>query len=402
MGSNGIVEKAKEHFGSLVEEQLERIKMMKAQKEWTDYKSLKPIIIGVCWGDGIGEVISKHAERVLKHMLKGEFAKGLVEFKDIEGLTIENRAACGKAIPDDVLSEIKKCHVILKGPTTTPQAGDEWPNIESANVAMRRELDLFANVRPVKIPSEEIDWIFFRENTEGAYVLGSRGIDVNEDLSIDFKVITEQGAERIIRMAFEYAKNNGIKRVTAVTKANVVKTTDGRFSRIAKEIAEEYKSAGIEQDEWYIDIMTAKLLDPARRKDFKVMVLPNLYGDIITDEAAQIQGGVGTAGSANIGKKWAMFEAIHGSAPRMVKEGRDIYADPSSMIRASAMLLRHIGFTERANELDMALEICCQFEKRIAITGRDNGATGEELTSYLLGWVENPDLKKKWTEYTAS
>ena len=277
--------------------------------------------------------------------------------------------------------------------------GDEWPNIESANVAMRRELDLFANVRPVKVPKDGIDWVFFRENTEGAYILGSKGTDVNEDLSIDFKVITEQGAERIIRMAFEYAKKNGIKKVTAVTKANVVKTTDGRFSRIAKRVAEEYKEFGIIQDEWYIDIMTAKILDPARRSDFKVMVLPNLYGDILTDEAAQLQGGVGTAGSANIGKRWAMFEAIHGSAPRMVKEGRDIYADPCSMIRASAMLLRHIGFAERAEKLEMALEICGQFEKKLSITGRDTGATGEEFTSYLLDWIESPELETKWKSY---
>ena len=402
MNINESIEKAKQHFAQLMEEQLDHIEAMKSEKDWIDYKSLKPIIIGVCWGDGIGKIISKHAERVLGHMLKDEVKEGSVEFKDIEGLTIENRAKCGKAIPPDVLEEIKKCHVILKGPTTTPQAGDEWPNIESANVAMRCELDLFANVRPVKIPSEGIDWCFFRENTEGAYVLGSRGIDVTEDLSIDFKVITEQGAERIIRMAFEYAKNNNKERVTAVTKANVVKTTDGRFSRIAKKVAEEYKSYGIEQDEWYIDIMTAKLLDPARRKDFQVIVLPNLYGDILTDEAAQLQGGVGTAGSANIGKRWAMFEAIHGSAPRMVDEGRDIYADPSSMIRASAMLIRHIGFPERANQLDMALEVCGQFEKKLVITGRDTGATGEEFTSYLLNWVESSDLKKKWKEYTGT
>jgi isocitrate dehydrogenase (NAD+) len=399
MNRKDTLERAKDHFGKLLEEQLDRVERMKDDAEWTDYKKLKPIVIGVCWGDGIGKIISKHSERVLKHMLKKEFADGLVEFKDIAGLTIENRAECRKAIPDDVLAEIKKCHVILKGPTTTPQAGDNWPNIESANVAMRRELDLFANVRPVKIPQEGIDWNFFRENTEGSYVLGSRGIDVTDDLSMDFKVITEQGAERIIRMAFEFAKDNGYTRVTAVTKANVVKTTDGRFSRVAKRIAEEYKEFGIKQDEWYIDIMTAKLLDEARRKDFQVIVLPNLYGDILTDEAAQLQGGVGTAGSANIGKKWAMFEAIHGSAPRMVDEGRDIYADPSSMIRASAMLLRHIGFPERASHLEMALEVCCQFEKKMSITGRDNGATGEEFTSYLLGWVDNPKLENKWKSY---
>ena len=400
MANKAFIEKAKDHFGVLLQEQLDRVEIMKKDASWINYTDLDKIIVGVCWGDGIGEVISKHAERVLKYMLQEEVDKGRVEFKDISGLTIENRVKHNKAIPDDVIEELKACHVILKGPTTTPQAGDEWPNIESANVAMRKVLDLFANVRPVKIPKEDIDWTFFRENTEGAYVLGSRGIDVTDDLSVDFKVITEQGAERIIRMAFEYAKNNGKKRVTVVTKANVVKTTDGRFSRVGKEIAEEYKEYGIDQDEWYIDIMTAKLLDPARRNEFEVIVMPNLYGDILTDEAAQLQGGVGTAGSANIGKKWAMFEAIHGSAPRMVKEGRDIYADPSSMIRASAMLIRHIGFSERAEKLDMALEICGQFEKKYSITGRDNGSTGEEFTSYLLDTINDPDLKKKWESYT--
>ncbi|MBU1894693.1 MAG: isocitrate/isopropylmalate dehydrogenase family protein, partial [Candidatus Omnitrophica bacterium] len=127
-----------------------------------------------------------------------------------------------------------------------------------------------------------------------------------------------------------------------------------------------------------------------------------LYGDILTDEAAQLQGGVGTAGSANIGKKWAMFEAIHGSAPRMVDEGRDIYADPSSMIRAAAMLVRHIGFPERADRLDKALEVCCQFEKKFVITGRDTGATGEEFTTYLLDWARNENLEKEWQKFSGA
>ena len=148
-------------------------------------------------------------------------------FTDIEGLTIENRAEKGQSIPDDVLEEIRKHHVHLKGPTTTPRKGDPWPNIESCNVSMRRELDLFANVRPVKVPREGIDWVFFRENTEGAYVLGSRGLDVDDDIAFDFTVATSPGAERICRLAFDYAHKNGINRVTAVTKANVIKTTDG-------------------------------------------------------------------------------------------------------------------------------------------------------------------------------
>jgi len=392
--SKDIVNQAKESFGLLVEEQLKRIDEMKKSQDETDFSKLNPIIIGSCWGDGIGEVISKHAQHVLEHVLKEQVDSGKIEVRDIAGLTIENRAEQNKAIPDDVLKEIKSCHVILKGPTTTPQDGDPWPNIESANVAMRRYLDLFANVRPVKIPQENIDWTFFRENTEGAYVLGSKGVDIGEDLSFDFKVTTEQGAERIIRMAFEFAKKNNKERVTVVTKSNVVKATDGRFSRAAKRIAKEYPD--IKCDEWYIDIMTAKLLDPERRQDFQVMVLPNLYGDILTDEAAQLQGGVGTAGSANIGKKWSMFEAIHGSAPRMVKEGRAQYADPSSMIRASAMLLRHIGYPDEAGRVEMALEICGQFEKKMSITGRDTGVTGKEYTEYLLSWVDNPELKGRW------
>ena len=205
-----LIDQAKEKFGIIVKEQLERIEVMKKGSEMMDYSKVNPIIIGVCFGDGIGEVISKHAQHVLEHVLEEEIEAGKIQFKDIAGLTIENRAKHKKAIPNDVLEELKTCHVILKGPTTTPQAGDEWPNFESANVAMRRYLDLFANVRPVKILQEGIDWCFFRENTEGAYVLGSRGINVSDDLSIDFKVITEQGAERIIRMAFDYAKKNNI------------------------------------------------------------------------------------------------------------------------------------------------------------------------------------------------
>lgn len=400
--NNAALERAKEYFAKLVNEQLARVEAMKNAPDWVDYKKVKPVIIGICPGDGIGLEISVQARRVLEHMLRKELAAGAVEFRMIEGLTIENRVARKKAIPDDVLEELKKCHVILKGPTTTPQAGDKWPNIESANVAMRRALDLFANVRPVKIPAEGVDWCFFRENTEGAYILGSKGIDVTEDLSIDFTAATEQGSERIIRMAFEYARNNGLKRVTAVTKANVIKTTDGRFSRMAKKIAEEYKQYGIQQDEWYIDIMTAKLIDPARRRDFQVLVLPNLYGDILTDEAAQLQGGVGTAGSANIGKRWAMFEAIHGSAPRMVDEGRAKFADPSSMIRAAAMLLRHIGYPEKASRIDMSLEVSAQFEKKITITGRQGGATGQEFTDYVMKWIDSPSLENKWKGYVGA
>ncbi len=392
------IEKAKEHLAKILEEQLKRVEEMKKGADWVDYSKLKPIIIGIIGGDGIGPYIAKDTRRVVEFILTDEVKKGKIELRNIEGLTIENRAACNKSIPDDVLEEIKKCHVVLKGPTTTPRKGDPWPNIESCNVAMRRYLDLFANVRPVKIPKEGIDWIFFRENTEGAYVLGSQGVNVTNDLAIDFAVTTSQGAERIIRLAFEHARKNKIRRVTLVTKANVIKTTDGKFLEIGYRIAKEYPE--ITCDDWYIDIMTAKLVDPKRRTEFRVFALPNLYGDILTDEAAEFQGGVGTAGSANIGKRYAMFEAIHGSGPRMVKEGRAIYADPASMIRAAAMLLNHIGFNERGKSLEMALDICGQYEKKLVVTGRDSGATGEAFTDYIMETLKDPKAGEKWEKYT--
>ncbi|MBD3253668.1 MAG: isocitrate/isopropylmalate dehydrogenase family protein [Candidatus Lokiarchaeota archaeon] len=394
---NDLIEKAKDHFADLVKEQLNRIETLKKDLNWIDYSQLTPIVIGLIGGDGIGPKIAQHTMKILEILLKDDITKEKLKLHKIDGLTIENRAKHMKAIPDEVLEEIKKCHVLLKGPTTTPRKGDKWPNIESANVTMRRELDLFANIRPVKVPELGINWTFFRENTEGAYVLGSKGIHISDDLAIDFKVITNQGSERIIRLAFEYAKKNNFNRVTVVTKANVIKATDGKFLDIARKVSNEYPE--INCDDWYIDIMTAKLVDPARRSEFQVFVAPNLYGDIITDEAAQIQGGVGTAGSANIGKRYAMFEAIHGSALRMVNEGRHIYADPSSLMRAAAMMLNHIGFEEKAKKLEMSLDICGVFEKKLKLTGRSNGATGEEFTEYLLETLNDKQLEEKWKSY---
>ena len=381
------IKSAVAHFEALVREQYERSDRIKADKDFIDYDKLDKIIIGVCGGDGIGPIITKESARVLEYMLADDVKAGKVEFRVIDGLTIENRVAANKAIPDDVLEELKKCHVILKGPTTTPQAGDPWPNIESANVAMRKALDLFANMRPVKVPDQGIDWTFFRENTEGAYAVGSKGVHVTDDLAMDFVVATTEGCERISRVAYDYAKRNGKNRVSVVSKANVIKTTDGKFLNIAKKIGEEYPE--ITTDEWYIDILTAKLIDEKRRRDFRVFILPNLYGDIITDEAAEFQGGVGTAGSANIGKRYAMFEAIHGSAPRMIREGRGQYADPCSMLRATVMLLSHIGRQEKADLLERALDICMLEEKKLTITGRDTGCTCSEFGDYVMETVQN-------------
>ena len=381
-----MIKDALAKFEAVMREQLGRVERMKKEKDFVDYAALDKLVIGICGGDGIGPVITKEAERILKFLLADDVNAGKIEFKEIDGLTIEHRAEVGKAIPDDVLAELKACHVILKGPTTTPRAGDKWPNIESANVAMRKELDLFANVRPVKVPEEGIDWTFFRENTEGAYTLGSKGVNVTDDLAVDFTVTTTQGTERIARLAYEYARNNKKDRVSVITKANVIKTTDGKFLNLCKEIGKEYPE--ITTDDWYIDITTAKLIDKKRRTDFKVFILPNLYGDIITDEAAEFQGGVGTAGSGNIGKRYAMFEAIHGSAPRMVEEGRGRYADPCSMLRATVMLLSHIGRQKEADLLCEALDICMFSEKKLTITGRDTGCTCNEFGDYVMETVE--------------
>jgi len=373
---------AAQKFEELIRDQLARVERLKNAQAQPDYQALPQIVIGTVGGDGIGPTIIAQTQRVLEFLLADEITVGKVVVREIEGLTIENRARLKNPIPDDVLDMLKQCHVILKGPTTTPQAGDKWPNIESANVAMRKELDLFANVRPVRVPALGIDWAFFRENTEGAYAVGSRGLEVDEDLAFDFTVATSQGSERIIRAAFEYAKRHGRTTVTAVTKANIIKTTDGKFLKFFWEIAKQYPD--ITADDWYIDIMAAKLIDEKRRRDFQVLVLPNLYGDILTDEAAELQGGVGTAGSANIGTRYAMFEAIHGSAPRMVEEGRAIYADPTSVMRAAVMLLAHIGYEEKAKKLEQALDICTLTEKKLVITGRDTGATSEAFTTYVM------------------
>ena len=397
MNNAQAIEAAKEQFGVVLQQQLDRIDQLKQEGDWVDYSAISPIVVGMLGGDGIGPSISNETQRVLEYMVRDEVKSGRVEFRVIEGLTIENRAAKMQSIPDDVMAEIKDCHVTLKGPTHTPERGDEWPNLESANVGMRKALDLFANVRPVRIPRQGIDWTFFRENTEDLYAVGSQGINVTEDLGIDFRVITSPGSERIIEAAFAHAKRTGKTKVTIVTKANIVKTTDGKFLDIARQVSDRYPD--IEWDGWYIDIMTAALINPARQKQFQVLALPNLYGDILTDEAAQIQGGVGTAGSANVGKRYAMFEAIHGSAPRMVKEGRDKYADPSSLLRAGAMLLEHIGFEQLGGKLHKAIDICGQYERKIVMTGRDTGATSREFGDYLMSAVEDPKIEERWEEY---
>jgi len=376
---NEMIDHAVMHFRKLLEGQLDRQNRMEQAAPAKDFANLEKITIGVCGGDGIGPIIVESAEKILGELLKEETASGKVVIKNIEGLTLENRMAHNQAVPDDVMAEIKTCDVLLKGPTTTPQGAN---TLGSANVKIRRELDLYANVRPVKVPELGIDWCFFRENTEGEYALGGDGIEIPDKLSMDFKVTTDAGTRRICRAACEYARANGKTKLAIVTKNNVIKKTDGNFSRICHEVAAEYPE--ITANDYIADIVTASLIDPYRQKDYEVFVLPNLYGDIITDEAAQLQGGVGTAGSSNVGDQYAMFEAIHGSAPRKIERGEGAYANPTSIIKAAEFMLRHVGLMEQADKLEKAMEICNETEKKVVITGHSDGATCEAFTEYVL------------------
>ena len=216
---NAQIERAVEHFRALLEEQLRRVERMESAS--AQEKAANPkTAVGIVGGDGIGPIIVNEAARVLEVLLADEIARGTLELRPIDGLTIENRLARGEAVPAEVLAAIKGCDVLLKGPTATPKGG----TLESANVTLRRALDLYANVRPVRILEEGVDWTFFREHTEGEYALGSRGVEL-PGLAMDFKVITDAGTRRIARAAFEYARKNGKKNVAIVTKANIMKKT---------------------------------------------------------------------------------------------------------------------------------------------------------------------------------
>ncbi|MGL6201512.1 MAG: isocitrate/isopropylmalate family dehydrogenase [Lachnospiraceae bacterium] len=379
------IKKAQEVFAELIKSEYERIERMKADTAITDFSKLNKIVIGILPGDGIGPIIMKQALRVVNELLKDEISSGKIELREIEGMTIENRVAKMESLPEEVFAEIKKCNVIVKGPMVTPRAGEGLPNLISANSLLRRGLELFAAVRPIKIPDKNIDWTFFRENIEGEYIWGNKGIQVNEDLAVDFKVQTKQGSERIARAAFDFARKNGKKNVTIVTKANIVKLVDGNFIKAVREVGEEYPD--IEIQERLVDAMSAKMLDAEFSKGIEVIVLPNLYGDIVTDVAAEHQGGLGTASSSNIGNKYAMFEAIHGTAPFLINKGRGDYADPCSLIRAMGMMMAHIGYGDRKVTLEKALDICTITERKAVVTTQKEDASAAEFTDYLLDTI---------------
>ncbi len=386
MGMEEEIKIAEEKFGELIRGEYARIEAMKKDNVVKDFSKLDHIVVGILPGDGIGPIIMKQALRVVSELLKDEIAGGRVEIRTIEGMTIENRVEKMQSLPDEVFEECKKCDVLVKGPFVTPRAGDPYPNLVSANSLLRRGLQLFAAVRPIKIAEKGIDWTFFRENIEGEYIWGNKGIQVNDDLAVDFKVLTAQGGERIARAAFEFARKNGKHNVTIVTKGNIVKLVDGNFIKAVRKVGEEYPD--IEIQERLVDAMAAKMLDPEFNKGIEVVVLPNLYGDIVTDVAAEHQGGLGTACSSNIGNQYALFEAIHGTAPYLMSHGRGDYADPCSLIRAMGQMMAHIGFADRKEILEKALDICTVTERKLVVTTQVEDASAAEFTDYLLETIQ--------------
>ena len=293
--------------------------------------SRNPVPITVAHGDGIGPEIMAATLRVLGA------ANARLEIEEIEiGEAVYKRGNAG-GIEQASLDSLRRTGVFLKAPITTPQGG----GVKSLNVTVRKTLGLYANVRPcpayapfVATKHPGMDVVIIRENEEDLYA----GIEhrQSDEVYQCLKLITRPGCERIARYAFEYARAYGRKKVTAFTKDNIMKMTDGLFRRVATEVAAEYPDIAF--DHWIVDIGTAKLADAPEQ--FDVILLPNLYGDIISDVAAEIAGSVGLAGSANIGMSCAMFEAIHGSAPDIAGKG---IANPSGLLLAAVQMLVHIG-----------------------------------------------------------
>lgn len=300
------------------------------------------VSIAVAEGDGIGPEIMAAVLKVLD-------ASG-VEL-DIHRVEIGEKVYLSgerSGIRSKTWDLLRRCKAFLKGPITTPQGG----GFKSLNVTIRTTLGLYANVRPctsyypfVRTKHPKMDVVIVRENEEDLYV----GLEYRQtrDVYHALKIISKQGCDKIIRYAFEYACANGRKKVTCFTKDNILKISDGEFHRRFEEIAKEYPQ--IENEHWIVDIGAAKLADTPEA--FDVIVLPNLYGDILSDVAAQITGSVGLAGSANIGEHGAMFEAIHGSAPR--RAGQNI-ANPSGLLLAAVLMLVHIGKPEAATTIHNA------------------------------------------------
>jgi isocitrate dehydrogenase (NAD+) len=312
-------------------------------------------------GDGTGPEITEATRRVLE-------ATGVQFDWDLRQAGIEMMAKCGTVLPDDVIESIKRTKVALKGPITTPIG----KGFRSANVALRKKLDLYANIRPAKTYQglrsryERVDLIIVRENTEDLYagiefqrgtpeldevietISHTTGINLNRDAAISIKYISVQASRRIVKFAFEYARCHGRRKVTAVHKSNIMKCSDGLFLTTAHEVSKEYPD--IQFEDRIVDNMCMQLVQKPELYD--VLVLPNLYGDIISDLSAGLIGGLGVAPGANIGTHFAIFEPVHGSAPKYAKQNK---VNPMAMMFSGVLMLRHLREEEAANRLDTAI-----------------------------------------------
>jgi isocitrate dehydrogenase (NAD+) len=322
-------------------------------------------------GDGIGPEVAQATVRAIE-------ATGV----DIRWRRAELNEAIilesGKTLPQYLLDSLNETKVGLKGPVTTPVAG----GFQSVNVALRKTLDLFANVRPVRtlpgiktrFQDVKIDMVIFRENTEDLY--SGLEHEIVKDVVTSLKVITRTASERIARYAFEYARINGRKKVAAIHKANIMKLADGLFLRCCRETAKNYPE--IEYKELIVDNASMQLV--MRPETFDILLLPNLYGDIVSDLAAGLVGGLGIVPGANMGETHAVFEAVHGSAPDIAGQGK---ANPTALMLSAVMLLIHLGEINAANKLRTSVEVVYRDGK--SLTGDVGGsASTEEFTEAVL------------------
>lgn len=309
-------------------------------------------------GDGTGPELTEAARRVIE-------ATGVKIDWEVHDAGVDVMEQCGTPLPETVLESIRRNKVALKGPITTPIG----TGFRSVNVALRHALNLFACVRPcksypgVRSRYQNIDLVMIRENTEDLYagvefdlaspeakqIIAMSNGKIREDSAISIKPLSVTGCRRIVKYAFDYAIQNGRQKVTAVAKANIMKYTDGLFYRVAREVAKEYEGK-IVYEEVLVDAMCMQLVQ--RPEAFDVLVMPNLYGDILSDLCAGLVGGLGVAPGANIGDGVALFEPTHGSAPKYKGQNK---VNPTALILSGMLMLRHIGETEAANRLEQAV-----------------------------------------------
>ena len=320
-------------------------------------------------GDGIGREIAESVRAVSAALNTG------IEWQECEA-GAEYAEASGELIAPGTLDAIEACGWALKGPTATPIG----KGFRSINVQLRQRFATYANLRPVHtlpgVPTrfENVDLVIVRENTEDLY----KGIEymLTDDIANGVKLITRPACEKICRFAFDYARKNGRKKVTAVHKANIMKLTDGLFLRTFREVAEDYPD--IEANDCIIDALCMKLVQ--RPEQFDVLVAPNLYGDIISDLCAGLVGGLGFVSSANIGDKTRIYEAVHGSAPDIAGQDK---ANPSAILMAFAMMLNDLGMTDKADKLNAAIQ--AQVAEGKVITADIGGTAGtKEFTQAVI------------------